>query len=67
MPDHVDNYENHPLNCCPDCGGTELTGKKDRTRYTEDIPTVTPIVTEHTIEGGHCKDCKKWLRPKSPA
>lgn len=63
-PDHVDNYENHPLECCPDCGGTELTGRKTRTRYTEDIPPVTPIVTEHTIEGGHCKNCEKWVEAK---
>lgn len=63
-PDHVDNHVHHRLECCPDCGGTELTGKKTRTRYTEDIPPVRPIVTEHSIEGGHCKNCDKWVEPK---
>jgi transposase len=63
-PDHVDNHENHPLDCCPNCGGTEITGKKTRTRYTEDIPPVTPIVTEHTIEGGRCRNCGKWVEAK---
>lgn len=63
-PDHVDNHVHHPLEHCPHCGGTELTGKKSRTRYTEDIPPVTPIVTEHTIEGGHCKNCDKWVEAK---
>jgi len=63
-PDNIDNYENHPLYCCPDCGGAEITGKKTRKRYTEDIPPVKPIVTEHSIEGGYCKSCEKWVETK---
>jgi transposase len=63
-PDHVDRYENHPLDRCPDCGCTDLKNRSTRTRYTEDIPPVTPIVTEHNIEGGHCPTCDKWIEAK---
>lgn len=63
-PEHVDKHEPHTLDCCPDCGSSALTGKTIRTRYTEDIPPVTPIVTEHSIEGGYCKNCDKWVEAK---
>lgn len=60
-PDHVDAYKRHSLHSCPDCGNTNITHRSVRTRYTEDIPPVTPIVTERTIEGGYCEDCEKWV------
>ena len=60
-PDHVDAYERHSLCGCPNCGSANLTHRSTRTRYTEDIPPVTPIVTERTIEGGYCEDCEKWV------
>jgi transposase len=63
-PDHVDHYEHHSLDCCPDCGCADLKNRSTRTRYSEDIPPVTPIVTEHTIEGGYCPNCDKWVEGK---
>jgi len=63
-PDHVDRHEHHPLDCCPDCGGADLKNRSNRTRYSEDIPPVTPIVTAHSVEGGYCPTCDKWVEAK---
>ena len=63
-PDHVDQHESHLLDRCPDCGCCDLKNRSTRTRYTEDIPPVTPVVTEHRIEGGHCPNCDKWVEAK---
>jgi hypothetical protein len=60
----VDNYSHHPLSCCPDCGCTDIKVQETITRYTEDIPPVRPIVTEHTIERGWCKTCGKIVTAK---
>src|SRR5690606_18549214 len=34
-----------------------------RTRYTEDIPEVQPVVTEHLIHRDWCPACKKKVEP----
>lgn len=63
-PDHVDRHEHHSLDSCPGCGCSDLKNRSTRTRYTEDIPPVTPIVTEHAVDGGHCPNCNKWVEAK---
>jgi transposase len=63
-PDHVDNHAYHPLTCCPDCGSTDVKVHETVTRYTEEIPPVKPIVTEHTSERGWCKPCHKMVTAK---
>jgi transposase len=63
-PDHVDEHLHHPLDSCPHCGFAALENRSTRTRYTEDIPKVTPIVTAHGIEGGFCPKCEKWVEAK---
>lgn len=60
-PSCIDNHERHPLGSCPHCGSTEFKQRKTRKRYTEDLPKVEPIVTEHSIEAGRCKGCGKWV------
>ena len=34
-----------------------------RTRYTEDIPEVQPVVTEHTIHRDWCPQCRRKVEP----
>jgi len=63
-PDHVDAHQHHSLECCPECGMTALENRSTRTRYTEDIPPVVPIVTAHSIEGGYCPKCDKWVEAR---
>lgn len=63
-PAHVDEHQHHPLDCCPNCGTTGLENRSTRTRYTEDIPPVVPVVTAHSIEGGHCPKCDKWVEAR---
>ena len=66
-PDHVDNHEHHPLTCCPDCGSADINVQETVVRYTEEIPPVKPIVTEHTAERGWCKNCRKMVTAKVDA
>lgn len=63
-PEHVDHQEYHALSCCPDCGSTDIKLIEAVTRYTEDIPKVQPIVTEHTMERGRCRVCGKTATAK---
>lgn len=58
-PSHIDQYQEHTLERCPDCQtplGEPLDGYK---RYTEDLPPVQPTVTEHTVYRYWCSRCKR--------
>ena len=60
-PDRVDQVKEHKLEGCPNCQRS-LKGKKPceiRTRYTEEIPQVQSIVTEHHIYRYYCSGCDK--------
>ncbi|MGC1955676.1 MAG: IS66 family transposase, partial [Gammaproteobacteria bacterium] len=58
-PEHIDHHEEHSLSHCPHCD--QRLGKpiRQHTRLIEDIPPVTPTVTEHTIHGYWCGTCRK--------
>jgi len=63
-PEKVDHYKQHTLDRCPQCH-TPLKGPiKTYQRYIEDIPSIEPEVTEHTIHGYWCPTCKEIVSPK---
>jgi len=63
-PPHLTRRVKHPpLKQCPHCGSSVCKTKRERTRYTEDVPDVAPEVTEHTIPQHWCPGCKKHVEP----
>ncbi len=58
-PDKIDHYKTHSLSCCPHCDSDLGNPVKTYKRYTEDIPPIETIVTEHTVCGYWCSACKK--------
>ena len=66
-PDQIDQYQEHRLEKCPDCGGSLQRCQQTRTRIIEDIPElIEPVVTEHTIHRDYCPTCQKQVEPKVP-
>ena len=63
-PEKVDDFKEHRLKHCPDCHGPLKGAVKSYQRYVEDIPPVEPVVTEHTVYGYWCSECKKIVFPK---
>ena len=66
-PEHIDETCEHPLKTCPKCGTTVGQPIREHTRFIEDIPKVTPLVTAHTIHGYWCCQCKTIVTPKVTA
>lgn len=66
-PKRIDRRETHRAEVCPECGGPLCRCSETRTRYTEDIPHVQPVVTEHTIHRDWCPGCRKKVEPKVTA
>jgi transposase len=62
-PQRIDAYETHRAEVCPTCGGPLCACAETRTRYTEDIPDVQPVVTEHTIHRDWCPQCRQKVEP----
>jgi transposase len=59
-PQEVDHVKAHTLARCPDCHTPLKEPIKHYKRYTEDIPPIeNPEVTEHTVHGYWCPQCKK--------
>ena len=63
-PEKVDHYQNHYLESCPECQTILRKPIKSHKRYTVDIPPVEPEVTEHTVHGYWCSNCKKTVYAK---
>lgn len=60
QPQEVDHFKEHTLERCPDCQTPLQEAVKEYKRYTEDIPPIEkPEVTEHTVHGYWCPQCKK--------
>jgi transposase len=58
-PERIDRIKEHKLDCCPNCQ-TSFADQEPceiRTRYTEEIPQVQAVVTEHRIYRYACKAC----------
>jgi len=62
-PEKIDWQAEHRADNCPECGGPLKRCADTRLRYTEDIPEVTPEVTEHTIHRDWCPHCQKKVEP----
>jgi transposase len=62
-PDKIDHYQDHRLEQCPHCQETVGPGVKSHTRYIEDIPTIEPEVTEHTVFDHWCPSCQEYVTP----
>jgi transposase len=58
-PERIDEEKTHSLEICPCCGEALSEPFDHRTRITEDIPEVKPIITKHTINRYRCPKCKK--------
>jgi transposase len=63
-PGKIDHYKEHSLDFCPECQKPLRKPIKSHQRYTMDIPPVEPEVTEHTVYGYWCSNCKKTVYPK---
>jgi transposase len=60
QPQEVDHFKEHTLERCPDCQTPLKEAIKEYKRYTEDLPPIEkPEVTEHTVHGYWCPQCKK--------
>jgi transposase len=60
QPQEVDHFKEHTLERCPGCQTPLKKAIKEYKRYTEDIPPIEkPEVTEHTVHGYWCPQCKK--------
>ena len=65
VPEQVDHDVTQTLDVCPDCGAPvrECRARR-RKRYIEDIPEdLKAEVTEHTIPGYWCGQCRKEVEP----
>jgi len=63
-PEKVDDYQEHTLTCCPHCQTPVKKPIKVYRRYIEDLPPIeAPKVTEHTVHGYWCSQCKKTVFP----
>ncbi len=61
VPEKIDHYREHKLDYCPGCQCMVYPGIKAYTRYTEDIPPITPEVTEHTVYQHWCPGCQDYV------
>lgn len=62
-PEAIDNFVEHELAQCPDCGCPLCKTIGKRKRIIEDISVTRPEVTEHTINRYYCKNCRKTVEP----
>jgi transposase len=64
QPEEVDHFKAHSLQRCPECHTRVKEPVKQYKRYIEDIPPLEkPEVTEHTVYGYWCPQCKKIVFP----
>lgn len=63
-PARIDAKRTHRLSRCPECQGPVGPPIRTHRRLIEDIPEVTPEITEHTVHGHWCGRCKKIVTPK---
>ena len=63
-PAKVNHHKNHIIEYCPECNNNLSNSVSSYKRYTEDIPSVEVEVTEHTVYGYWCSNCKKIVYAK---
>jgi transposase len=62
-PSHIDQYQEHTLDHCPQCHSPLKKSLGTYQRLIEDIPPVQPRVVQHTIHRYWCAQCKKIVSP----
>lgn len=63
-PEHIDATVEHPLSQCPCCETALGDPIRQHTRIIEDIPQVTPEVTQHIVHGYWCATCRRIVTPR---
>ncbi|MFQ5835796.1 MAG: IS66 family transposase [bacterium] len=58
-PSVIHESKHHTLTQCPQCLSPLAEPVSSRTRFTEDIPKVEPLVTKHIIDICYCPKCDK--------
>lgn len=66
-PAHIDARREHRLSRCPQCGKVVGASLRQHRRIIEDLPKLTPEITEHITHGHWCGHCKKIVTPKVTA
>lgn len=62
-PARIGAKHEHRLERCPECEGPVGPPIRTHRRIIEDIPEITPEITEHTMHGHWCRRCKKIVTP----
>ncbi len=62
-PARIDQYQEHTLDQCPQCQTPLKEPLDSYQRYIEELPSVQPVVTEHTIHRYWCPRCKNIVSP----
>jgi transposase len=62
-PETINHWQKHTLQCCPHCHNALNESLRSHKRIIEDIPTTSPTVTEHTVYGYGCSQCKNIVTP----
>lgn len=65
-PDHVNEYLEVQLCCCPHCGGSQFKDPHTIEQLIEDIPPVRPHVTRLTTYQATCVKCAQRVRSQHP-
>lgn len=66
-PVRIDAKDEHRLERCPECEGPVGPPIRTHRRIIEDLPEITPEITEHTVHGHWCRRCKRIVTPKVSA
>jgi transposase len=65
-PKHIDHTVKAPLTACPHCSGTHLENRRSIHQFIEDIPPITPEVTELITQEAFCCHCQETVRSTHP-
>ncbi len=66
-PVRIDAKHAHRLKRCPECEGPVGPPIRTHRRIIEDLPDISPEITEHTVHGHWCRRCKRIVTPKVSA
>jgi hypothetical protein len=64
-PEHIDEYIEVNLECCPRCQGA-ICDKHPLVQYIEEIPVVRPRVSQLTTQEGWCEHCQREVYSTHP-
>lgn len=59
VPGKFDQIKEHALTDCPTCSNPLPPPSETRTRFTEEVPIVKPLVIQHQVHRYWCRFCKK--------